>query len=67
MEKTLISALVREKTPDAAIDAAISLEAIARMARLALAVNPQMRPLPDYILEKHHSRKHGPKAYYGQK
>ena len=55
------------KTPDAAVDAAISLEAIARMARLALAVNPQMRPLPDYILEKHHSRKHGPKAYYGQK
>ena len=54
------------KTPDTAVDAAVSLEAIARMARLTFALNPQMRPLPDYVLEKHHSRKHGPNAYYGQ-
>lgn len=55
------------KTPDAAVDVAISMEAIARMARLSVAVNPQIRALPDYISEKHHLRKHGPNAYYGQK
>ena len=55
------------KTPDAAVDVAISMEAIARMARLSVDVNPQIRVLPDYILEKHHLRKHGPNAYYGQK
>ena len=54
------------KTPDAAVDVAISLEAIARMARLSLALAPQAQALPGYVLEKHHSRKHGPKAYYGQ-
>jgi len=54
------------KTPDAAVDAAISLEEIARMARLALAVNPHLEMLPAHVLAKHYSRKHGPKAYYGQ-
>ncbi|TVW51194.1 L-ribulose-5-phosphate 4-epimerase, partial [Streptococcus pneumoniae] len=24
-------------------------------------------PAPQYILEKHYQRKHGPNAYYGQK
>ena len=54
------------RTPDAEVDVAISMEAIARMARLSLAIRPQMATLPDYVLAKHHSRKHGPKAYYGQ-
>ena len=54
------------RSPDAAVDVAISLEAVARMARLSQAIRPQLETLPDHILAKHHSRKHGPKAYYGQ-
>lgn len=54
------------RSPDAAVDVAISLEAVARMARLSQAIRPQLATLPDYVLAKHHSRKHGPKAYYGQ-
>ena len=53
-------------SPDAAVDVAISLEAVARMARLSLAIRPRLATLPDYVLAKHHLRKHGPKAYYGQ-
>jgi len=26
-----------------------------------------IEPLPKYIIDKHYNRKHGPKAYYGQK
>lgn len=54
------------QTPDAAVETAIALEAIARMARLTLALDPAPRSLPGYVLEKHHQRKHGPNAYYGQ-
>lgn len=44
----------------------VVLEEIARMALLTLQLNPNASPLPEYIVEKHYSRKHGPKAYYGQ-
>jgi len=37
------------------------------MARATLDINPRTRPLPAHILRKHHLRKHGPQAYYGQK
>ncbi len=42
------------------------LERVASMALRALALNPNLSPLPEYLLEKHFSRKHGPDAYYGQ-
>lgn len=42
------------------------LEEIARMALLTLQLNPEARELPEYIIEKHYLRKHGPNAYYGQ-
>jgi len=42
------------------------LEEIARMALLTLQINPSAVPLPDYIVNKHYRRKHGPNAYYGQ-
>lgn len=45
----------------------IALEMCAQMALGAVTLNPAMRAIPDYILEKHHLRKHGPGAYYGQK
>jgi L-ribulose-5-phosphate 4-epimerase len=44
------------------------LEQIARMAWLTESISAQSacRPLPDYYIEKHFQRKHGPDAYYGQ-
>ena len=52
-----------------AVDAAVSLEAIAKMARLTERLRDisPARVLPAYVSERHFSRKHGPGAYYGQK
>jgi len=52
-----------------AVDNAVSLEQIARMARLTETICSARpaKPLPDYMLDKHYQRKHGPNAYYGQK
>lgn len=54
-------------TPKKAVENAVALEAIAQMASAAFALNPALAPLPQYLLDKHYSRKHGPNAYYGQK
>jgi L-ribulose-5-phosphate 4-epimerase len=43
------------------------LEFIARLASETLRINPRVKPLQSVLLEKHFMRKHGPKAYYGQK
>ncbi len=43
------------------------LERIAEMALKSFRINPKARKLPGYILNKHHERKHGKNAYYGQK
>ena len=51
----------------AAVDNAVALEAVARMALGALRLNPETAAIPDALLEKHYARKHGPGAYYGQK
>lgn len=45
----------------------IALEMCAQMALSTLALNPDQRAIPAHILDKHHLRKHGPGAYYGQK
>lgn len=45
----------------------IALEMCAHMALQSLAINPALAPIPSHILDKHHLRKHGPGAYYGQK
>lgn len=53
-----------------AIDAVknnLILEKVAFMNLNSLLLNPKLKPLPKYILNKHHNRKHGPDAYYGQK
>ena len=49
-----------------AVHNAIALEAVAAMALGTLQLNPAAGALPGHILDKHHARKHGPKAYYGQ-
>src|SRR5579862_1592342 len=43
------------------------LEFIARLASETLRINPRVKPMQSVLLEKHFMRKHGPKAYYGQK
>ncbi len=49
-----------------AVHNAVVLEQVAKMASIALAVNPTLTMNP-LLVEKHFSRKHGPNAYYGQK
>jgi L-ribulose-5-phosphate 4-epimerase len=51
----------------AAVDTAVALEASAHMALLTgLVKGSPPDPLEDWILAKHHERKHGAGAYYGQ-
>jgi L-ribulose-5-phosphate 4-epimerase len=50
-----------------AVQSAVSLEAVARMALGTYRIAPDTPPAPASLLEKHWSRKHGPGAYYGQK
>jgi L-ribulose-5-phosphate 4-epimerase len=49
-----------------AVERAVTLEAVARMAVLTLAIRPDAAPLAAVVVEKHFTRKHGPDAYYGQ-
>ncbi len=49
-----------------AVHNAVVLEQVAKMAFIAKCVNPDLTMNP-LLIEKHYSRKHGPKAYYGQK
>ncbi|MFA6938289.1 MAG: L-ribulose-5-phosphate 4-epimerase [Treponema sp.] len=55
------------KTADKAVYNGAVLEEICKMALYTLQVNPNATPLPEYIVNKHYERKHGPNAYYGQK
>ena len=67
-------ALVRSHAPfcwgeaaSSAVENAVTLEAVARMALLTTLLNPDAAPLADSIRTKHFERKHGPSAYYGQR
>lgn len=55
------------QTPEKAVYNSIMLEELARMAYLTLQINPDTPRLKEKLIEKHHERKHGEKAYYGQK
>lgn len=55
------------KTPDQAVYHSVVLEEVARMNRYTEQINPGVEPAPQYIMDKHYLRKHGPNAYYGQK
>jgi len=50
-----------------AVHNATVLEFIARLASETLLINPKTGPMQSVLLDKHFLRKHGPKAYYGQK
>lgn len=46
---------------------AVVLEEVAKMAVYTTQIAPDAQPSPQYVLDKHFLRKHGPNAYYGQK
>jgi L-ribulose-5-phosphate 4-epimerase len=54
------------RDPAAAVENAVILEEVARIAALTTVLNPGAGPLAEAIRDKHFSRKHGPQAYYGQ-
>lgn len=54
------------KDADKAVYNGTVLEEICKMALNTRILNPNSTPLPDYIVNKHYMRKHGPNAYYGQ-
>lgn len=54
------------ETARAASHAAVILEEIARTALATVTINPSAIPIPQFLLDKHFLRKHGPAAYYGQ-
>lgn len=45
---------------------AVVLEEVAKMAVYTTQIAPDAEPAPQYVLNKHFMRKHGPNAYYGQ-
>ena len=55
------------ETVEKAVENAIVLEHLARLASETLRVKPSTKPIPGGLLDKHFLRKHGPRAYYGQK
>jgi L-ribulose-5-phosphate 4-epimerase len=66
-------ALVRGHAPFAwgttvakAVENAVTLDEVARMAYLTATLSPDAPPLDAAVRQKHNERKHGPHAYYGQ-
>ena len=53
-------------SPRKAVENAVALEATARMALDTLRINPGAAGIDQWLLDKHHQRKHGSGAYYGQ-
>lgn len=51
---------------ESAVDHAVYLEYIARLASETLRVDMAAVPIDAALLRKHFRRKHGPAAYYGQ-
>ena len=49
-----------------AVEIAVVLEEIAMMAVYSKLINPSIQPIQQELLDKHHFRKHGAAAYYGQ-
>ena len=49
-----------------AVENAVVLEEVAKMAILTRLANPAAQEAPQHLQDKHFFRKHGPGAYYGQ-
>ncbi len=55
------------KDVETAVNTAVVLEFVARLAIETVRLNPKATPMQSDLLDKHFLRKHGPDAYYGQK
>lgn len=55
------------KNVEDAVHNAVVMEEVARMAWIAQGINPQLKPIDSYLMDKHFQRKHGANAYYGQR
>ena len=49
-----------------AVHNAVVTEEVAKMAYRCEVINPQIKPAPQELQDKHYYRKHGANAYYGQ-
>jgi len=49
-----------------AVETAVAIECVARMAIMTLQLAPDLEPIEPELLNKHFRRKHGAGAYYGQ-
>lgn len=54
------------KDPKEAVHNAVVLEECAKMAYYTECINPDVKPIPQPLMDKHFLRKHGANAYYGQ-
>ena len=54
-------------TVEKAVEVAVTLEEVAKMAFLTESINAKTNKLDQNLLDKHYFRKHGKNAYYGQK
>lgn len=52
---------------EAAVQYAVVLEEVAKMAARTEKINPYVKRAPQHLQDKHYNRKHGAGAYYGQK
>jgi L-ribulose-5-phosphate 4-epimerase len=55
------------KSPEEAVENAVILENTAKLAFGTVMLNLDAAPISKALLDKHHFRKHGKDAYYGQK
>ncbi|MBE6611625.1 MAG: L-ribulose-5-phosphate 4-epimerase [Ruminococcaceae bacterium] len=54
------------KSPEKAVENAVTLEEVAKMAMFTEQLNPGASVIGQHLLDKHYFRKHGKNAYYGQ-
>ena len=55
------------ETAEKAVENAITLEEVAKMAFLTEQLNSDTQRIDQHLLDKHYLRKHGENAYYGQR
>ena len=53
-------------TPEKAVENAVVLEQVAKMAFGTIQINPPQQAISQALLDRHYLRKHGKGAYYGQ-
>lgn len=54
------------KSPKDAVNIALTLEEVAKMAINTIIINPNQKQANQYLQDKHYFRKHGKNSYYGQ-